>query len=464
MIRRKHSVSHKDAVQYETKLKSSGKYSTVKDKKKKNKKFFFAVAVMIVVVVIFYFGSVGLSFISAANEVLPSNITFRDIISRSNLKQTDGVTNILLLGKDQAAGLTDTIQLVRIRAKDNKVAMVSVPRDLQVTIPGNGKEKINAVYKTGYARSDEKEKKGKEADGAKLIEATVKEVVGVPIHYYVTVDFTGLKGIVDALGGVTINVENAFSDPQYPKDYFTKTGEYVKTDAYETFSVKAGFQHMDGVTALRYSRSRHGSNGEGSDFARAARQQQVIMAIKEKALSLGFLTNPIKISNLMESLGDHIKTDMGISEFKDFIGSLQDLDSTKIISKVLSTDSKDGLLFSVNEGGYYIKPKAGDFSEVQEFVQNIFEQEDEIVPTIEIFNGSGVVGQGTKFAKLLEGKGLSIDKIESNEEEIGRTIIYDGTNGSSTFEKIELQLTNAKVESNSEDNVIKIIIGSDYGK
>ncbi len=464
MVRRRHSISHKDGVLYETKLKGSTKYQTVKEKKKRNKKFIFLSIVLILGAILFYFGSIGFSAISAANEVLPDSISFRDIISRSSLKQTDGVTNILMLGKDQAAGLTDTIQIVRIRTDDDKVAMVSVPRDLQVTIPGNGKEKINAVYKTGYSQSKASDKKGKEADGVKLLESTIKEVVGVPIHYYVSLDFVGLKSVVDSLGGVTVNVETAFYDPQYPKDYFTKSGEYVKTDGYEPFSVKAGEQKMDGVTALKYSRSRHGSNGEGSDFARAARQQQVVMAIKEKALSLGFLSNPIKISNLLESLGDHVKTDMGIPEFKDFISHLKDLDTSKIISKVLSTDSKDGLLYSVNENGYYIKPKAGDFSQVQKFVQNIFKQEDEIKPTVELYNGSGTVGLATKFAKRLEAYGIYPDKIDTNDERLSRTTIYNGSGSSITFDEISSLLTNAKIESYSEKNVIKIVIGSDYGE
>jgi len=463
-MRRRHSISNKDSVLYETKLKGSTKYQTVKEKKKRNRKFVFLSIVLILGAILFYFGSIGFSAISAANEVLPENISFRDIISRSSLKQTDGITNILLLGKDQAAGLTDTIQIVRLRASDDRVAMVSVPRDLQVTIPGNGKEKINAVYKIGYSNSKVSDKKGKEADGVKLLESTVKEVVGVPIHYYVTLDFIGLKSVVDSLGGITVDVETAFYDPQYPKDYFTKTGEYVKTDGYEPFSVKAGEQRMDGVTALKYSRSRHGSNGEDSDFARAARQQQVVMAIKEKALSLDFLTNPIKISNLLESLGDHVKTDMGVPEFKDFINNLKDLDTSKVISKVLSTDSKDGLLISVNEGGYYIKPKAGDFSQVQKFVQNIFDKEDEIKPEVEIYNGSGTAGLATKFAKRLEGVGIYADKVETNDEEVSRTVIYNGSGKTATFDEVSSLLTNAKIESYSEKNIIKVVIGSDYGE
>lgn len=461
--RRLHSINHQDKVEFKSSLGGNQKYTTVKSKKKKYKKYCFLAIIIFLGIVVFYFGSIGISLISAANDVLPSNISFKDIVSKSNLKQEDGVTNILLLGRDQAAQLTDTIQVIRVRQDDKKVAMVSIPRDLQVKSSTGGVQKINSVFGQGFSK--EKDTNKKVEAGAKLAADTVKDVTGVPIHYYITVDFAGLKDIVDALDGVSVDVETSFTDSEYPKDYFTKDGKYVKTDGYETFSVKAGTQKMDGITALRYSRSRHGNNGEGSDFARAARQQKVIMAIKDKALSVGFLANPVKITNLMDSLGGHIKTNMGLSEIKELANYIKDVKKEGMISKVLSNSSEEGLLVSVDEGGYYLKPKAGNFSKVQEFVKNIFnEANSEANVTIEVYNGSGVGGQGTKFAEILEGLDLEVSKIDTNSEEIEKTVIYDGTSGSSAFGKIKKQLNTPKTETTSQANLIKVIIGKDYGK
>lgn len=463
MIRRyHHSVSHQDKVEYKTTLGSSDKYRRVKSKKKNFKKYSKLIILVVIAAILFYLGSVGISFISAANNVLTSGVTFKDLVSSSDLEATDGVTNILLLGRDQAAQLTDSIEVIRIKKDDNKVAMISIPRDLQVTVSGKT-EKINAVFGQGY--SAEKEKDKKVEAGAALAAKTVENITGLKMHYYITVDFAGLKDIVDALGGIEVNVETAFTDYEYPQDYFTKDGQYVKTNGYETFSVKAGSQVMNGTTALKYSRSRHGNNGEGSDFARAARQQKVLMAIKEKSLSLGFLANPVKISEMMSSMGSHIKTDMEFAEIKELATIMTNIDKSEVITKVLSNDSADGLLVSTDEGGYYLKPKAGNFSQVQKMFKNIFDNGLSAASVeIEIYNGSGTTGLGTSFAKVLEGEGLSIDKIESNPEVIATTTIYDGSEGSSVLGKIKSKLENPKVEDYNQPGVIKVIIGKDYGK
>lgn len=462
--RRHHSISHRDYIQYRSSLGGSGRgYKTVKSKKRSAKKFCLFATIIVLGAIFFYFGSIGASLITAANEVMPNNITLKDLVSKSRLRETDGVTNVLVLGRDQAAQLTDTIQVIRIRQKDNKAAIVSIPRDLQVTVSGSGVQKINSVFGQGYTA--EKDKNKKVDAGASLSMKTIEKITGLPIHYYITIDFIGLKDVVNSLGGIDVNVERGFVDTSYPKDYFTKDGRYVKTDGYETFSIKAGIQRMDGITALKYARSRHGSNGEGSDFARAARQQQIMLAIKDKALSLGFLANPIRITEMLDSLGGHIKTSMGISEIRELVNLIGQIKQSELINKVLSNDPSDGLLISVDEGGYYLKPKSGNFSEVQKFFKNIFDSGlSQASLEIEIYNGSGSGGLGTRFSKLLEEDGLSVAKVESNDKIIDKTTIYDGSGRSETFARVKKRLANPKVENYNQAGVIRVIIGSDYGK
>ena len=142
--------------------------------------------------------------------------------------------------------------------------------------------------------------------------------MGIPIHYWVKIDFDGFKDLVDAIGGIDINVEKAIYDPNYPKD-----GTYL----YEPFSISAGQQHLDGNTSLKYARSRYTT----SDFDRADRQQQIIYAIKEKALQTETILNREKISQILESLKNNIETNITIKELLT-LGSLAgDYSSDKIL-------------------------------------------------------------------------------------------------------------------------------------
>ncbi|MFH0927967.1 MAG: LCP family protein, partial [bacterium] len=188
--------------------------------------------------------------------------------SKANGPKSDntGRTNILLLGVGgyghEGPQLSDTILLVSLDREDKKVGIISIPRDLSVEIPGYGERKINSANAYG-------EEKG-QGEGPKLAAQVAESVFGMPVHYYVRVDFNAFQSIIDQIGGVDINVDRAFTDSQYP------TNDY----GVETISFNAGWQHMDGQTALKYSRSRHGTGGEGSDFARSARQQKILNAVK----------------------------------------------------------------------------------------------------------------------------------------------------------------------------------------
>ncbi|ACZ39723.1 cell envelope-related transcriptional attenuator [Sphaerobacter thermophilus DSM 20745] len=196
--------------------------------------------------------------------------------------------NMLLLGVDDrddgVVARSDTIILVTIDPATKQVGMMSIPRDLLVTIPGLGEEKINAAYSAG-------EESG--VTGAGLVRATVEYNFNIPIHYVAEVDFEGFQRIVDTLGGVTIDVPAPIKDDEYPGEQFNYTRIYFHT----------GLQHMDGKTALRYARTRHDDN----DFARGNRQQQVLRALRQQAVSLNLIT---KAPELLEELGNSVRTDL----------------------------------------------------------------------------------------------------------------------------------------------------------
>lgn len=322
-------------------------------------------------------------------------ISFVVNISATNLKETDGRTNVLLLGSDQRDGgaeggrqpLTDTILIASIGLVDNDVVMISLPRDLWIS---DYHSKINAVY--AYA---EMNKKGTGADELKRV---IQEVLGIPIHYHALVNFNLFEQVIDVLGGIEVNVDNAFVDTHYPlegkeKDTCGKTqteadklideiAKYnISTEAafpcrFETIEFKTGLQKMDGKTALKYARSRHGNNNEYTDFARAKRQQEIMTAIKNKGLSLQTLFNPAKIKGLYDAYAANVDTNIDLQAIQNFYLLSQQQDFSKIVSVVLDERSEainGGLLYNPDAtlygGSYVLIPQTGDFSQIHAYVQ-----------------------------------------------------------------------------------------------
>ena len=190
--------------------------------------------------------------------------------------------NIVLYGyggsQHSGAFLTDSIMVISIMPMQGhppQIAEISIPRDWFVTIPlRNGKstaQRINFAYAAGMLGEGPQPASAVDA-GAAVADPLVAHLLGIGINYFVGVDFNAFKQAVDAVGGINVDVPAAFTDHQYP------AGECdLGNCAYETVHFNAGMQHMNGATALIYARSRHGNNGQGSDFARSRRQQQIIV-------------------------------------------------------------------------------------------------------------------------------------------------------------------------------------------
>lgn len=233
-------------------------------------------------------------------------------------KDGDSRVNILLLGKggaDHAGGnLTDSIQLLSIDIFSNKVSIVGIPRDLY-TDSKTGKMKINAVYSTAEGKQ--------KGTGGKAIKEVVGNVTDMTVHYFAVIDFAGMKDVVDALGGISVNVPKAIKDTEYPLD--------DGTDRYTTYQISAGVHKMSGDQALMYVRSRHST----SDFDRLARQQLVISAIKDKALSTGTISNPTKLTKLLKAVENNFRTDMTPKEMSALFDRVTKIQQSDISSMVL---------------------------------------------------------------------------------------------------------------------------------
>lgn len=296
-------------------------------------------------------------------------------VSASNLKETDGRTNLMLLGSDRRAEgtveseLTDTLLLVSIGRVEHDVVLISLPRDLWVEDPRGAKSKINAVYTLN------KEDETDDISGGEAIMQVAGDVLGAPVHYYAIINFELFKEVIDTLGGVEIEVERSFIDYYYPIEGMENAPN--QEDRYETVAFDKGEQTMDGERALKYVRSRKGTNGENTDFARAERQQRLISAIKEKALSLETLINPVKVKELYEIYSTQIDTNITFQDVQSFYLLSQQVDFDKITSIVLddrSAADEGGLLYAPTEselygGAYVLIPKVGDFSQLHAYVQ-----------------------------------------------------------------------------------------------
>ncbi len=251
----------------------------------------------------------GQSFM-AATGLTPMTVAKLLVNTGVELKSQEGRTNILLLGisggTHAGADLTDTILVLSLDIKKKTMAMISVPRDLW---SDTLKDKVNSAYYYGEEK--------KEGGGLTLTKVIVKDMVGLPIHYVLLIDFSGFESIIDIVGGVNIMVPKAFTDTEFPiagRENDLCDGDPTFACRYESVSFDSGSQHMDGETALTYIRSRHADGDEGSDFARGRRQQEVLVALQETLKNPSTWLPPSRAFTLFEAFDRASQTDMRIGE------------------------------------------------------------------------------------------------------------------------------------------------------
>lgn len=322
-----------------------------------------------------------------------------------DLKKTEqSRVNVLLLGvgggKHEGPDLTDTVIFTSIDPKTKRVTLVSLPRDLWIP-------ELNAKINAAYTFGEEKQKGG----GLPLTKAIVSKVLDQQIDYAVKIDFSGFEKAVDMMGGLDIDVENTFDDYAYPITGLETepcgfdevkiaslsaeiaTGSATEWEAfpcrYEHLHFDAGRQHMNGETALKYVRSRHGGGGEGSDFARSKRQEKVISAFKDKMFSAETVLNPGKVFRLLDILEGSIEMDIKQEEYDDFIRlARQKMEGAKINSAIIDVGDGERFGLLVNppksdeyRGAWVLAPRTGNgnYSELQDYVKCIIEGKNCIV-------------------------------------------------------------------------------------
>ncbi len=287
--------------------------------------------------------------------------------------------------------LADTIMVMSYQPDTNKVAMVSLPRDLAVRSDG---ERINKIYFDG-------EQAGA-GGGIEAMRAVLSEVTGQDIHYMTVINFAGFTQLIDALGGVRVNLAQKFIEPMQFKEekvcdganggvFTVLSGNTQKKIDYRgkivaeyplcfnktnecggVFVVPAGESTLDGENALCYVRARVTS----SDFDRARRQQEILQALQQKMLSVGTLTSFSKINKLMDALGNNLRTDMQLWEMQRFFELYSDKGLPKIVTNQVLDNSPDGFLYlpeGAGENGraYILRPRGGNYDRIHELFRGI---------------------------------------------------------------------------------------------
>jgi LCP family protein required for cell wall assembly len=285
--------------------------------------------------------------------------------------------SVLIMGTDARpdeiargeVGRTDTLLLLVADRAVPRLALLSVPRDLWVTIPGYGQERINAAYEFG---------------GSDTARQTVSSVLGQPVNRFAVIGLQGVRDVVNAVGGVDISVAQAIHDDAYPTDNY----------GYQTVDIPAGRQHMDGETALEYARTRH----QDSDFGRVARQQQVVVAVRNAMLQP---VNWPRIPGVLAAVAASVKTDVSpldtIAIGAAMLRSPGDPDHM-VIDTQLATETT-GV-----DGAYLLVAKPALKPAVAQFLGG---------PTlssmsVEVLNGAGVTGLAARTADKLSHAGFTI--------------------------------------------------------
>ncbi len=293
---------------------------------------------------------------TSIEEITPSKkekSILKSIFTSNFSKKDQPDINILTLGRPGSgwpgSDLTDTIILAHLKPNQEKAILISLPRDLLVKNPEQGHlTKINSLYNQV---------------GIEGLKQKVKEITGLTVDYYVLIDLVVTKEIIELIDGLNIYVPQDIRDPYFPGPNYT----------YQTFNLSAGWRYLDSDMALKYIRTRYTSpNG---DFDRMARQQQVLGLLKQKVLELNLLWDFPTYLKILNSLRNHIETDLEILELKNLWQIARATKANQINNLVIDKKETNLLIGGLIPFGgqmasvVYPKNGQGNYQEIQEYIQ-----------------------------------------------------------------------------------------------
>ena len=373
----------------------------------------------------------------------------------------DAPFNVLLIGVDKRPNAddgvrSDTLIAVHVDPQQKRAAMLSIPRDSVVQIPNFGQAKINTAYSDGYNNAARIYGPNTTADagGGALAAETVEQFLGVKIDYLAQVDFSGFAQVVEALGGVVVDVERPLLDAEYP------TADY----GVERIYIPAGLQVMDGRTALVYARSRH----SGDDFGRSKRQQQVLHALLEQVKARGLLENVAAFGDLTSVLTKNVRTTLPLQDPAALAG-------LAALAKDLSADHVAQL--SVNPNDVQATIDGSDLYWNQADLEALVARWQGGGPAadtarVQVVNGASVEGVATGVSTLLRGNGFALVDPATTAQRYPNTLVVDYTGHPDVAKRLAttLGLDMQRVQSPPGPDAppkpgavdILVVVGSDF--
>jgi LCP family protein required for cell wall assembly len=378
--------------------------------------------------------------------------------------------NILLLGYGgpghDGPYLTDSMMLLSIRPGQREAMMISVPRDLWVKIPAlprNGYMwgKLNSAYAIGMDHNDFPNVRPEwktETGGGDLAAATVSQVTGLPVDYWVGVDFKAFRDVVNALGGIRVDVPTALDDPYFP------VGE---TTGMMRIHVDAGSQQFNGERALQYTRSRETT----SDFDRSRRQQLVMLAVRQRVFTLNAVP---RMMSLLSALQDNVRTNLrpgDMQQLADLAGRIKDQDIRRVAidtSNLLRSGSS-------SDGQYILQPLDPTYGALQRYLATALPDRSTLAKQVpfQVQDGSrrywlpyGIGTPASIMTSLLQAQGWQATAGPATTQRVTQTQILDGSGGRAATTVAWLQDyfggVVTTVEAPASGPTVTVVLGSDF--
>jgi LCP family protein required for cell wall assembly len=416
-------------------------------------------AIVMTVLILSIGGYTAYKFINAGHSVVQGSIF--DIFKNTPLKEDEnGRSNFLIVGTSEddpgheGADLTDSILVVSIDQDNKNAFMFSVPRDLYVEYGQACFAGYSGKINSYFSCSNEDTTSAAEQDRLVKTQKFIGDIFGLDIQYGVHVDHTVIKEAVNAVGGIDVDVEGSNGDP----GVLDRNFDYKCN--YKCYYVKYdnGIHHLDGEHALYLAMARgHSAPTYGlgnSNFDREKNQQKILMALREKALSAGTLTNLGAITKLIDALGNNLRTNVKTDEIRTIMQVASEVKSSNIYSLSLNGDDKnDPLLKTGSYGGAsVVMPSAGiyEYGDIQAFIQKNVSSDPVIreAAPIVVLNGSGQAGLGKTKADALKEKGYNVVLVDNAPDDKYEDVeIYQiGTDNPETAKKLS-EKYNVKIKT-----------------
>lgn len=368
------------------------------------------------------------------NKIFKGNLL--GVLHSTHLKGEDaGRVNILIAGNSaddighNGGNLTDSIMILSVDTVHHKALLLSVPRDLYVSIPGNSHGKINQAYVEG---ENEKFKQDGYPDGGMgLLEKTIEQSLGIKSQYYALINYTALRDMVNAVGGVDVNIQST-----------DRRGLYDPSRDYATGGVLVrltnGVHHLGGEAALDLARARGDARGSygyaNSDFTRTANQRLMLLALKSKIASTGVLANPVRLTSLADAIGNNVKSDMNLSEVRRLYDLMKQINNSKIASAGLNDLNGANYLTSARANAQDILiPSAGkdNYGEIRTALNRLFSNNQVVNEgaQVVVLNATDSFGVASATKDKLAAKFVNVTDIADARSTSSISQIIDASGG-----------------------------------